>query len=93
LFLFLTVLERVIDKHTKHTEKERLGCSFSLFFYHFCFVVVAGLYRLLYYNGDGGKKAFGTAGNVSNWSLGRMAWKKRGGQPHSAGGASRERES
>lgn len=41
----------------------------------------------------GGKKAFGTAGNVSNWSLGRTAWKKRGGQPHSAGGASRERES
>lgn len=30
---------------------------FLSFFNHFCFVVVAGLYRLLYYNGDGGKKS------------------------------------
>ncbi len=37
-------------------------------------LVAAGLFRLLYYN----EKAFGVVGNVSNWSLGRTAWKKEG---------------
>ena len=65
------------QKRNLYTKKEfknqQEEDSLSFCAYRVSFVA-AGLFRLLYYN----EKAFGVVGNVSNWSLGRTAWKKEG---------------